>query len=95
MAECVGSASFCGARARDRRTHNTHTRPPFSPPPSQTPANFAPPTVADTKRKFIEAYSKPVPAIYNTVLQELLVQQHFIRYSVKYQYNEVRERRHL
>jgi hypothetical protein len=48
--------------------------------------------VAETKRNFIEAYTRPVPAIYNTVLQELLVQQHFIRYGVNYQYNAVRKR---
>lgn len=50
---------------------------------------FSPPTVSDTKAKFIHGYRKPIAAIYNTVLQELLVQQHFVRYSSKYQYNEV------
>lgn len=30
-----------------------------------------------------------MPAIYATVVQELLVQQHFIRYNVNYMYNEV------
>ncbi len=53
-------------------------------------AAFAPPTVSETKAKFIQGYRKPIASIYNTVLQELLVQQHFIRYSIKYQYNEVR-----
>jgi Thylakoid formation protein len=57
---------------------------------SLLPAAFAPPTVASTKRAFIEAYSRPIPSIYNTVVQELLVQQHFIRYSVNYAYNPVR-----
>jgi photosystem II biogenesis protein Psp29 len=52
-------------------------------------AGFAPPTVADTKAKFTQAYTKPIPALYNTVVQELLVQQHFIRYSVNYKYNAV------
>jgi len=52
-------------------------------------AAFSPPTVAETKKKFSEAYTRPIPAIYNTVVQELLVQQHFIRYSVNYQYNAV------
>lgn len=52
-------------------------------------AAFAPPTVSETKAKFIQAYRKPIASLYNTVLQELLVQQHFIRYSIKYQYNEV------
>lgn len=28
-------------------------------------------------------------AIYNTVIQELLVQQHIIRYNTKYEYDEV------
>eukprot|EP00195_Chlamydomonas_chlamydogama_P010548 CAMPEP_0202900416 /NCGR_PEP_ID=MMETSP1392-20130828/11552_1 /ASSEMBLY_ACC=CAM_ASM_000868 /TAXON_ID=225041 /ORGANISM="Chlamydomonas chlamydogama, Strain SAG 11-48b" /LENGTH=268 /DNA_ID=CAMNT_0049586799 /DNA_START=53 /DNA_END=859 /DNA_ORIENTATION=+ len=52
-------------------------------------AAFAPPTVADTKAKFLKQYNKPVASLYNTVIQELLVQQHFMRYSVNYQYNEV------
>lgn len=52
-------------------------------------AGFSPPTVADTKKKFIEAYTRPIPAIYNTVVQELLVQQHFIRYGINYKYNAV------
>lgn len=56
-------------------------------PPSA--AAFAPPTVSDTKAKFLKSYTRPVPAIYNTVVQELLVQQHFIRYGVNYQYNAV------
>lgn len=46
--------------------------------------------MADTKKKFSEAYNRPIPAIYNTVVQELLVQQHFIRYSINYKYNAVR-----
>eukprot|EP00877_Chromochloris_zofingiensis_P000694 jgi/Chrzof1/10625/Cz05g05190.t1_THF1[v5.2] len=52
-------------------------------------AAFDPPTVSDTKRKFSEAYKKPIPSIYNTVVQELLVQQHFMRYNVNYKYNQV------
>lgn len=52
-------------------------------------AAFAPPTVADTKKAFSDAYKRPIPALYNTVVQELLVQQHFIRYSVNYKYNAV------
>eukprot|EP00775_Hariotina_reticulata_P002157 gene2157-2475_t len=50
---------------------------------------FAPPTVADTKKQFIEGYQRPIPSIYNTVVQELLVQQHFIRYGINYKYNAV------
>jgi hypothetical protein len=46
--------------------------------------------VAETKKKFTEAYPRPIPAIYNTVIQELLVQQHFIRYGINYKYNAVR-----
>ncbi|KAI8463231.1 MAG: photosystem II biogenesis protein Psp29 [Monoraphidium minutum] len=52
-------------------------------------AAHAPPTVADTKRRFLDGYRRPVPALYNVVVQELLVQQHFIRYNIAYQYNEV------
>lgn len=53
-------------------------------------AEWNPPTVAVTKRKFLEAYSKPISGIYDAVLQELLVQQHLIRYKKKYQYDPVR-----
>lgn len=52
-------------------------------------ADWNPPTVADTKRKFYETFRKPVSGIYNNVIQELLVQQHIMRYNKKYQYDEV------
>lgn len=66
------------------------TPPPFSAPPPPSPhAAFSPPTVSDTKKAFSDAYKRPIPALYNTVVQELLVQQHFIRYSVNYKYNAV------
>lgn len=53
-------------------------------------ALWTPPTVADTKRKFYEAFRKPVPGIYNNIIQELLVQQHLMRWNKKYTYDEVR-----
>ncbi|KAG2498383.1 hypothetical protein HYH03_003642 [Edaphochlamys debaryana] len=52
-------------------------------------ASFTPPTVAETKAKFFQGFSKPIASIYSTVLQELLVQQHFMRYSKTYKYNEI------
>jgi hypothetical protein len=58
--------------------------------PTPEPAAHAPPTVADTKARFQDGYKRPIPAIFNVVVQELLVQQHFVRYNVAYQYNEVR-----
>jgi len=45
--------------------------------------------VSVTKRNFLEAWGKPMPAIYSDVLQELLVMQHFVRYAVNYKYDEV------
>ena len=53
-------------------------------------ADWNPPTVADTKRKFYEAFRRPVAGIYNTVIQELLVQQHIMRYNRAYSYDAVR-----
>ncbi len=53
-------------------------------------APWNPPTVADTKRRFYEAFRKPVPGFYNNIIQELLVQQHLMRYNRKYRYDEVR-----
>lgn len=52
-------------------------------------AAFSPATVADTKKKFLDSYKLPIPSIYNTVIQELLVQMHFVRYGTKYEYNEI------
>ncbi|KAJ4847879.1 Protein THYLAKOID FORMATION 1, chloroplastic [Turnera subulata] len=47
------------------------------------------PTVAETKFNFLKAYKKPIPSIYNTVLQELIVQQHLMRYKRTYSYDAV------
>lgn len=57
--------------------------------PLVNPKEGSVPTVADTKRAFIESYPKPIPAMYNTVIQELLVGQHVARYQAKYQYDPV------
>jgi photosystem II biogenesis protein Psp29 len=48
-----------------------------------------PATVADTKQAFLRAYPRPIPAMYSTVVQELLVQQHFMRYNSRYSYSPV------
>ncbi|GJP42485.1 hypothetical protein CLOM_g2040 [Closterium sp. NIES-68] len=48
-----------------------------------------PPVVADTKAAFLKAYPKPIPSIYNTVIQEILVQQHLTRYNRTYKYDPV------
>jgi hypothetical protein len=53
-------------------------------------AAYAPPTVSQTKVAFLQAYDKPINALYEPVIQELLVQQHFMRYNIKYKYDPVR-----
>ncbi|XAR55452.1 hypothetical protein NMG60_11035523 [Bertholletia excelsa] len=47
------------------------------------------PTVSETKLNFLKAYKRPIPSIYNTVLQELIVQQHLMRYKRTYRYDAV------
>ncbi|KAI5077499.1 hypothetical protein GOP47_0007323 [Adiantum capillus-veneris] len=47
------------------------------------------PTVADTKQAFITKFSRPIPSIYNNVIQELIVQQHLMRYNQTYKYDAV------
>ncbi|KAJ7948241.1 protein THYLAKOID FORMATION1, chloroplastic-like [Quillaja saponaria] len=47
------------------------------------------PTVAETKLNFLKAFNRPIPSIYNTVLQELIVQQHLVRYKRTYSYDPV------
>ncbi|XP_022930881.1 protein THYLAKOID FORMATION1, chloroplastic-like [Cucurbita pepo subsp. pepo] len=46
-------------------------------------------TVAETKLNFLKAYKRPIPSIYNSVLQELIVQQHLMRYKRTYRYDPV------
>ncbi|KAJ4729911.1 protein THYLAKOID FORMATION1, chloroplastic-like [Melia azedarach] len=48
-----------------------------------------PPTVSETKANFLKAYKRPIPSIYNTVLLELIVQQHLMRYKRTYRYDPV------
>ncbi|XP_015881005.2 protein THYLAKOID FORMATION1, chloroplastic [Ziziphus jujuba] len=47
------------------------------------------PTVSETKLNFLKAYKRPIPSIYNSVLLELIVQQHLIRYKRTYSYDPV------
>ncbi|XP_021279898.1 protein THYLAKOID FORMATION1, chloroplastic [Herrania umbratica] len=47
------------------------------------------PTVSETKLNFLKAYKRPIPSVYNTVLQELIVQQHLMRYKRTYRYDAV------
>ncbi|XP_027341990.1 protein THYLAKOID FORMATION 1, chloroplastic-like isoform X3 [Abrus precatorius] len=37
----------------------------------------------------LQAYKRPIPSIYNTTLQELMVQQHLMRYKRSYRYDPV------
>lgn len=48
-----------------------------------------PATVADTKKKFLDMYPYPIPSIWSVAINELLVQQHFVRYNSKYQYSKL------
>lgn len=47
------------------------------------------PTVSQTKLNFLKAYKRPIPSIYNTVLQELIVQQHLMKYKKSFRYDPV------
>ncbi|KAI8008718.1 hypothetical protein LOK49_LG07G02324 [Camellia lanceoleosa] len=47
------------------------------------------PAVSETKLNFLMAYKRPIPSIYNTVLQELIVQQHLMRYKRTHRYDAV------
>ncbi|KAK1567873.1 hypothetical protein Q3G72_017670 [Acer saccharum] len=57
------------------RASNSTSRLPIQ---SMSTVTDVPPTVADTKSNFLKAYKRPIPSIYNTVLQELIVQQHLM-----------------
>ena len=49
-----------------------------------------PPPVSETKAAFLAAYPRPLPGLYDTIIQELLVVQHLIRFQKRYQYSSVR-----
>ena len=46
--------------------------------------------MSDAKLRFNEYFKKPLPGMFSTIVQELLVQQHLFRWNKQYQYNEVR-----
>ncbi|KAG1347168.1 putative protein THYLAKOID FORMATION1, chloroplastic [Cocos nucifera] len=52
-------------------------------------SSYVPPTVSETKLNFLKSYKRPIPSIYNNVLQELLVQHHLMRCKRTYQYDAV------
>ncbi|XP_021776459.1 carboxyl-terminal-processing peptidase 2, chloroplastic-like isoform X2 [Chenopodium quinoa] len=56
---------------------------------SSTSAITETPTISETKLNFLKAYKRPIPSIYNNVLQELFVQQHLMRYKRTYRYDPV------
>ena len=84
-----------GPRAGARAAPAVRSRPSAAVPAraarrcAAAAADFNPPTVADTKRKFVEAYPYAIPALYNNVLQELLVQMHFTRWAKSYSFDPV------
>ncbi|KAG2712350.1 hypothetical protein I3843_04G112100 [Carya illinoinensis] len=47
------------------------------------------PTVSETKLNFLKSYKRPIPAVYNNVIQELIVQQHLMKYKRTYRYDPV------
>ncbi|KAE8711787.1 Protein THYLAKOID FORMATION1 [Hibiscus syriacus] len=48
-----------------------------------------PPTVSETKSSFLKAYKRPIPSVYNAVLQELIVLHHLMRYKKTHRYDPV------
>ncbi|XP_021776446.1 protein THYLAKOID FORMATION1, chloroplastic-like [Chenopodium quinoa] len=56
---------------------------------SSTSAVTETPPVSETKLNFLKVYKRPIPSIYNNVLQELIVQQHLMRYKRTYRYDPV------
>ncbi|KAK9862303.1 hypothetical protein WJX84_001196, partial [Apatococcus fuscideae] len=51
--------------------------------------DWNPPTISDTKQKFYKQFKTPINPIYNTVIQELLVQQHLMRWNINYKYDAI------
>ena len=53
------------------------------------PLRCAARTVAETKSDFLTSYQKPLGVLYSTAINELLVQQHLLRYNAAYSYNSL------
>ncbi|XP_010467756.1 PREDICTED: protein THYLAKOID FORMATION 1, chloroplastic [Camelina sativa] len=80
---------ICTKFSRHSLTYRSTSRsPPIHCMSSVTAADDVPP-VSETKSNFLKAYKRPIPSIYNTVLQELIVQQHLMRYKRTYRYDPV------
>ena len=75
--------------ASTRRPSATRELTPTISSPLIPPDLPAAVTVADTKKKFVDAYPFPIPSVWSVALQELLVTQHFVRFSTKYTYSKL------
>ncbi|XP_021738339.1 carboxyl-terminal-processing peptidase 2, chloroplastic-like isoform X2 [Chenopodium quinoa] len=56
---------------------------------SSTSAITETPPVSATKLNFLKAYKRPIPSIYNNLLQELFIQRHLMRCERTYRYHPV------
>merc|ERR1711943_6875 len=88
---CLRSSQKASSR---RKALVPTRRPTHTPKKSRVDAAVAatagPATVADTKAKFTRGYPYPLPSIWATVLQELLVGMHFTTTNAQYQHEEMR-----
>ena len=75
--------------ASTRRPSATRELTPTISSPLIPPDLPAAVTVADTKKKFVDAYPFPIPSVWSVAIQELLVTQHFVRFSSKYTYSKL------
>lgn len=76
--------SFSLSQLRPPSPLSTFRQPPNA---AKNVKDWNPPPVADTKAGFYALYRKPLPAIYNVVLQELLVQAHLVKNNIDYSYD--------
>eukprot|EP00217_Crustomastix_stigmatica_P016090 CAMPEP_0183795656 /NCGR_PEP_ID=MMETSP0803_2-20130417/4963_1 /TAXON_ID=195967 /ORGANISM="Crustomastix stigmata, Strain CCMP3273" /LENGTH=260 /DNA_ID=CAMNT_0026040119 /DNA_START=119 /DNA_END=901 /DNA_ORIENTATION=+ len=77
------SARPAQRRASARQARSSALRAVASP----VVAAAAVPTVSDTKATFLQEYKYPIPAIWGTILGELLVQHHLYRFHTNYEYS--------
>lgn len=91
LSVCAGQSTHCWATPRLRLLAPRLRCPDPSPPPPPLPrrAAHSPPAVSDAKMRFMQAFKRPLPGLYSTIVQELLVQQHLFRWTKSYAYSEV------
>lgn len=89
LTQCLQSARPAQVFRQTQRRSNVQQRHAKQSALVVRAAAYSPPAVSDAKMRFMQSFKRPLPGLYSTIVQELLVQQHLFRWNKGYQYSEV------